>query len=164
MDGVIVLVVVLAAASAVGYATRVRQGRFRAQRASREISGTAAADSRPSAPSAGVLTAADLGASLGERATLVQFSTEFCTYCGPTRELLAEVARARDGVAFIEVDAAERLDLVRRLNVLSTPTVLVLTADGSIAQRAAGLPRKSDVLAAVGSVLHVGSDRGPAGE
>ena len=74
------------------------------------------------------------------------------------------MARGRDGVAFVEVDAAERLDLVRRLNVLSTPTVLVLAADGSIAQRAAGLPRKSDVLAAVGSVLHVGSDRGPAGE
>jgi thiol-disulfide isomerase/thioredoxin len=164
MAGVIVLVVVLAAASAVGYAARVRQGRFRAQRASREISGTAAADSRQAPPSAGVLTAADLGAPLGERATLVQFSTEFCTYCGPTRELLAEVARSRDGVAFVEVDAAERLDLVRRLNVLSTPTVLVLTADGAIAQRAAGLPRKSDVLAAVGSVLHVGSDRGPAGE
>jgi thiol-disulfide isomerase/thioredoxin len=164
MAGVIVLVVVLAAASAVGCAARVRQGRFRAQRASTELSGTAAADSRRASPSAGVLTAADLGASLGERATLVQFSTEFCTYCGPTRVLLAEVARARDGVAFVEVDAAERLDLVRRLNVLSTPTVLVLTADGSIARRASGLPRKSDVLAAVGSVLDVGSDRGPAGE
>ena len=46
--------------------------------------------------------------------------------------------------------------LVRRLNVLSTPTVLVLTADGSIARRASGLPRKSDVLAAVGGVLQDG--------
>jgi len=100
-----------------------------------------------------VLTGADLGASLGERATLVQFSTDFCTYCGPTRELLTEVARTSDGVAFVEIDAARRLDLVRRLNVLSTPTVLVLAADGSIAQRASGQPRKSDLLAAVGSVL-----------
>jgi len=100
-----------------------------------------------------MVTAAELGAPLGERATLVQFSTEFCAYCGPTRELLAEVAGARDGVAFVEVDAAQRLDLTRRLNVLSTPTVLLLAADGSIAQRASGKPRKSDVLAAVGSVL-----------
>jgi thioredoxin-like negative regulator of GroEL len=83
----------------------------------------------------------------------VQFSTEFCTYCGPTRELLAEVARSRDGIAFVEIDAAQRLGLARRLNVFSTPTVLVLTADGSIAQRASGQPRKSDVLAAVGGVL-----------
>ena len=102
------------------------------------------------------MTAAELGAPLGERATLVQFSTEFCAYCGPTRELLAEVAAARDGVAFVEVDAAQRLDLTRRLNVLSTPTVLLLAADGSIAQRASGMPRRSDVLAAVGSVLGEG--------
>jgi thioredoxin-like negative regulator of GroEL len=103
-----------------------------------------------------VVTAAELGAPLGERATLVQFSTEFCAYCGPTRELLAEVAGARDGVAFVEVDAARRLDLTRRLNVRTTPTVLLLAADGLIAQRASGKPSRSDVLAAVGNVLGEG--------
>jgi thiol-disulfide isomerase/thioredoxin len=154
--GLIVLVVVLAAASAVGSVVRLRQGRFRARRSSPGVSRTGRADSGPEQRAAGpVLTAADLGASLGERATLVQFSTEFCAYCGPTRELLAEVARerARAGVAFVEVDAAQRLDLARRLNIRSTPTVLVLAADGSIALRASGQPRKSDVLAAVGGVL-----------
>ncbi|MFY9865344.1 MAG: thioredoxin family protein, partial [Trebonia sp.] len=87
------------------------------------------------------------------RGTLVQFSSEVCAYCGPTRELLAEVARDRDGLAFVEIDATERFDLTRRLRVFSTPTVLVLAADGSIAGRASGRPRKSDVLAAVGTVL-----------
>lgn len=104
-----------------------------------------------------MLTAADLGTPLGERATLVQFSTEFCAYCGPTRDMLAEVARSRDGVTLIEIDAARRLDLARRLNVLSTPTVFVLAPDGSIAGRASGQPRKSDVLAAVGGVLEGGA-------
>ena len=83
----------------------------------------------------------------------MQFSSEVCAYCRPTRELLAEVARDRDGLAFVEIDATERFDLTRRLHVFSTPTVLVLAADGSIAGRASGLPRKSDVLAAVGTVL-----------
>jgi len=100
-----------------------------------------------------VLTAADLGAPLGRRATLVQFSTEFCTFCGPAREVLSEVAGSHDGVALVEIDAARRLDLAGRLNVLSTPTILVLAPDGSIAQRASGLPRKSDVVAAVSSVI-----------
>jgi thioredoxin-like negative regulator of GroEL len=104
-----------------------------------------------------VLTAADLGAPLGKQATLVQFSTEFCAYCGPTRDLLAEVAQSRDGVALIEIDAARRLDLARRLNVLSTPTVFVLAPDGSIAGRASGQPRRADVLAAVSSVLDGGA-------
>ena len=156
MGGLIVVLVVLAAASAVGLVMRRRQGRFRAQSSTSAVSRTQAADSSGPAAADGVLTAAELGAPLGERATLVQFSTEFCAYCGPTRELLAEVAGARDGVAFVEVDAVRRGDLTRRLNVLSTPTVLLLAADGSIARRASGKPRRSDVLAAVGSVLGEG--------
>ncbi len=71
---------------------------------------------------------ADLGAPLGAQVTLVQFSSEVCAYCGPTRELLTEVAAERDGMAFVEIDAAARMDLTRRLHVLSTPTVLVLDA------------------------------------
>lgn len=144
MDGgLIVVVAVLAVACAAGFAMRLRQGRFRP---------------RGDMPS-DALTAADLGAPLGARGTLVQFSTEFCAYCGPTRELLTEVARDRDGLAFVEVDAGQRLDLARRLRVFSTPTVLVLAADGSVAGRAAGRPRKADVLAAVGTVLGDGGAR-----
>jgi thioredoxin-like negative regulator of GroEL len=138
---------------------RLRQGRFRSKE-----SRTAAADSASSpAPSKTVLTAADLGAPLGQRATLVQFSSEVCAYCGPTRELLTEVARARDGLAFVEIDAAARLDLARRLHVFATPTVLVLAADGSVAGRASGQPRRSDLLAAIGTALGEG-DSGPADE
>jgi thiol-disulfide isomerase/thioredoxin len=143
--GLILLVAVLAVASATGFAMRRRQGRFR--------STGAAVAAVPSAAPVTVLTATDLGAPLGVRGTLVQFSSEVCVYCGPTRELLAEVARDRDGLAFVEIDATERFDLTRRLRVFSTPTVLVLAADGSVAGRASGRPSKSDVLAAVGAVL-----------
>lgn len=167
--GLIAVFAVLAAASVVGWGIRSRNGRFRAQAASSASLRTAGADStRAGTGSKAVLTVADLGAPLGERATLVQFSTDFCAYCGPTRELLADVAQSHDGVVLIEIDAAQRLDLARRLNVLSTPTVLVLTPDGSIAQRAAGQPRRSDVVAAVSSVLEAaaraGSDSGARGE
>jgi thiol-disulfide isomerase/thioredoxin len=151
VGGLIVLVVVLAVACSAGFGMRLRQGRFRSG-----ISRTSAADSAASPASGTVLTAADLRAPLGERATLVQFSTEVCAYCGPTRELLAEVARGRDGLAFVEIDAAQRLDLTRRLKVFSTPTVLVLAPDGSVARRSSGQPRKAELLAAVGSVLGEG--------
>ena len=149
--GVILVVVVLAVASAAGLAMRRRHGRFQSG-----SSGTYAADSGRSSASDVVLTAADLGAPLGMRGTLVQFSSEVCAYCGPTRELLTEVARSRDGLAFVEIDAAERLDLARRLRVFATPTVLVLGADGAVAGRASGRPRKSELLAAVGAVLGEG--------
>jgi hypothetical protein len=53
----------------------------------------------------------------------------------------------------VEIDAEARLDLVRELNILKTPTVLILDADGAIVQRAAGQPRKADVIAALGVVI-----------
>jgi thiol-disulfide isomerase/thioredoxin len=98
------------------------------------------------------LTEADLGSRLGGRATLVQFSTEFCAPCRPTRQILADVARAVDGVTHIEIDAAARLDLVRRLHVTSAPTILVLDPHGAVVSRAAGQPRQADVIAALGAV------------
>ena len=153
MSGLIAVLVVLAAASVVGLVMRLRLGRFRAQSSTSELSRTEAADSGRPAAARGVMTAAELGAPLGERATLVQFSTEFCAYCGPTRELLTEVARDREGISFVEIDAAARMDLTRRLRVLSTPTVLVLDALGGITSRASGPLRKAELLTAVGAAL-----------
>jgi thiol-disulfide isomerase/thioredoxin len=153
IGGLIVLVVVLAAASAAGLRLRARSGRFQGPKSTPISDRTVPGDSTPAAAPGTRLTSADLGASLGQRATLVQFSTEFCTYCGPTRELLAEVAQARDGVAFVEIDAADRMDLTRRLRVMATPTVLVLDPDGVIERRSSGQQRRSELLAAVGAVL-----------
>ena len=152
MGGLIVLVV-LVAASGVGVLLRRRQGTFKAtapQGGSAPLDGTALLGG--TGPGEGVLTPEDLGAPLGERATLVQFSTEFCANCPPTRRMLGQVAAEHQGVEVVEVDAAARLDLARRLRVYATPTILVLGPDGAITSRASGQPRKSDVLAAIGSV------------
>jgi thiol-disulfide isomerase/thioredoxin len=164
LTGLIILVVVLAAASVTGFVFRSRQGRFRhtppakaplaSTGSETALAGTDRAGTAGGIISAGsVLTAADLGAPLGERATLVQFSTEYCTYCGPTRDLLTEVAAEQDGVAFVEIDAAERMDLTRRLRVMATPTVLLLGPGGAIESRASGRPRKPELRAAVGVLL-----------
>ncbi|MBM7172876.1 thioredoxin family protein [Streptomyces sp. G44] len=99
------------------------------------------------------LGAAELGSDLGERATLVQFSSAFCQPCRATRRVLAEVAALVPGVAHVEIDAEDHLDLVRELRVLKTPTVLVLDAGGRVVRRAAGQPRKADVIAALGEAL-----------
>ncbi|MGA5413632.1 TlpA family protein disulfide reductase [Streptomyces pseudogriseolus] len=97
--------------------------------------------------------AAELGAGLGERATLVQFSSAFCAPCRATRRVLGEVADMVPGVTHVEIDAEARLDLVRRLGIERTPTVLVLDAGGRVVRRAAGQPRKADVIAALGAAL-----------
>jgi len=147
--GLIALAAALAVATAVGVALRRRAGRFRAGRAG-SAAGAGAERS--------VLTEADLGSALGEQATLLQFSTAFCAPCRPTRQMLARVAGMVDGVTHVEIDAAARLDLARRLHVTSTPTVLVLGPDGAIVKRAVGQPRQADVIAALGTLTGGGSD------
>ncbi|MDH2413334.1 thioredoxin family protein [Nocardioides sp. CER19] len=88
-------------------------------------------------------------AVLGERATLVQFSSAFCAPCRVTRRVLAEVAGVVPGVVHLEIDAEHHLEAVRRLGILRTPTTLVLDAAGHEVARAAGAPRKEQVLSAI---------------
>ena len=130
LTGLIVLGVALVVATAVGFGWRWASGRLRES-----------ADAR--------LTAAELGQPLGSQATLVQFSSAFCAPCRATRVLLADVAGKADGVRHVEIDVADRMDLVRRLSICRTPTVLVLGPQGQITRRASGLPRRPDVDAAL---------------
>ncbi|MFF4231749.1 TlpA family protein disulfide reductase [Streptomyces sp. NPDC001820] len=137
MTGLVVCAVVLAAASVYGLWQRHNGGRLkvRGRDAQRRLG------------------AAEIGADLGQRATLVQFSSAFCQPCRATRRTLAEVADMVDGVTHVEIDAEERLALVRELGILKTPTVLVLDAGGNIVSRASGQPRRADVIAALGQAV-----------
>ncbi|MFI6437967.1 TlpA family protein disulfide reductase [Streptomyces sp. NPDC050759] len=137
MTGLVVCVAVLAVASAYGVLQRRRNGRVRVR-------------GRDDGKRLG---AAELGEELGERATLVQFSSAFCAPCRATRRVLGEVAGMVPGVTHVEIDAEKNLDLVRALDILKTPTVLVLDADGRVVRRATGQPRKADVIAAVGEAV-----------
>ncbi|MGY1452755.1 TlpA family protein disulfide reductase [Streptomyces sp. SS8] len=136
--GLVVCLAVLALAGAFGMAHSRRNGRM-------TVRGRDAEER---------LTAGEVGAErLGERATLVQFSSAFCQPCRATRRILAEVAQMVEGVVHVEVDAESRLDLVRRLGIMRTPTVLVLDARGRITRRASGQPRRADVIAALGEAV-----------
>ncbi len=86
---------------------------------------------------------------LGERATLLQFSSAFCAPCRATRRVLADVASVVPGVRHVELDAEHHLDLVRRFGVTRTPTTLVLDGAGREVTRATGAPRKEQVVAAL---------------
>jgi thiol-disulfide isomerase/thioredoxin len=136
-EGVWVLVAVLVLASAFGAYRAVRDGRFRA--------------TKPNS----VLADTDIEHVLGERATLLQFSSAFCAPCRATRRILADVAAVVPGVEHVEVDAEQHLDLVRRVGILRTPTTLILDRHGRELSRASGAPRKEAVLASLGRALEV---------
>jgi thiol-disulfide isomerase/thioredoxin len=155
--GLIALLAAIVVALLGGAAWRQTNGRMRAPRADAVLAGvrtpgTQPGEASPAAPELR-LTGEQIGGELGERATLVQFSSAFCAPCRATRRVLADVAHMTSGVEYVEIDAESRLDLVRRLNVLRTPTVLVLDADGGVVRRASGQPRKADVIAAIGAAV-----------
>ena len=93
------------------------------------------------------ISAADIGSELGSRVTLVQFSSAFCTPCRATRALLSDITADLDDVKHIEIDAEKNLDLVRKLDIRSTPTTLVLDRKGIEIGRAIGAPKRAEILA-----------------
>lgn len=93
----------IAISAAVGLLLKAASGRVR----------VGAADSRP-------LVHPDqlgVGIAFGSSATLVQFSTEFCS---GARRVLSEVSATTDGVAYLDVDVTNRADLVRRFSILQS--------------------------------------------
>lgn len=164
--GVIVLVV--AAVFAVGFGTwrLFTDGRFRGTHAIRHAERHAARGRHDAAGPDGtppveavasrpdpLLSATEWAGQIGERATLVQFSTAFCAPCRVARRTLGEVAAVVPGVVHLEIDAEHHLDLVRRLGIMRTPTTIVLDGEGHEVQRASGAPSKAQVIEAIGAAL-----------
>ena len=123
-------------------------GRFRGTHVVRRSGAAAVAADAPADRPAADLVAA-LGEPLGERATLLQFSSAFCAPCRATRRVLADVAGLVEGVAHVEVDAEHHLDATRALGILRTPTTVVLDATGVEVTRATGAPTRDQVLSAL---------------
>lgn len=150
--GAWILLAALALALGAGLWRAATDGRFRGThrvRGAGEQPAAAETGGPATAPGPAAEVVAGLGEPLGSRATLLQFSSAFCAPCRATRRVLGEVAEALPGVAHVEVDAEHHLEAVRRLGVLRTPTTLVLDATGHEVARAAGAPRKEQVLAAL---------------
>ena len=98
------------------------------------------------------ITPSDIGTELGSRVTLVQFSSAFCTPCRATRALLTDITADLDDVKHIDIDAEKNLDLVRRLDIRSTPTTLVIDKSGLEVGRAVGAPKRAEVLATLSAI------------
>lgn len=141
------LVAAVALAIVAGLLLRRRAKGFRPVRGADGLEASAAVD--PTSR----LDPAELGVdALGERATFVHFSSAFCAPCRTTRQTLSQVSKVAEGVRHVEIDAESQLELVRRVGVRRTPTVLVLDADGRILTRASGALRKADVLAVLDAI------------
>jgi thiol-disulfide isomerase/thioredoxin len=146
-SGAYVAVAAVLVALVAGGWLALTNGRFRGTHAVRGV--TAPGEPAP----ASVLEGSPWEAQLGERATLLQFSSAFCAPCRAARRVLTDVADRTDGVRHLEVDAEHHLEVVRRLGILRTPTTLVLDAHGREVGRATGAPTNAQVVDALAAAL-----------
>lgn len=161
MTGAWILLAAVVLAVAGGLWRARTDGRFRANGrtapAVSAVSDEATAPAEPSAPAQPTAweraAASGVEAEPGERVTLLQFSSAFCAPCRATRRVLGEVAEVVPGVAHVEVDAEHHLELTRELNILRTPTTIVLDAAGREVTRATGAPTKQQVLAGIDAAI-----------
>ncbi len=132
------IVVLLALASAYGFWDKKRSGKINVK-----------ADDRHS------VSESEIGNSLGEHATILQFSSAFCTPCRATRSTLSSVVSHYPKIKHVEVDAESHLELVRRLDIRQTPTTLFLNAQGKEIARAVGAPKRDQVVTALNNLARV---------
>ena len=135
MDNYLPILIVLTLASAYGFWYQRSRGKVKVKSSTKTA-----------------ITPSDIGAELGSRVTLVQFSSAFCTPCRATRALLTDITADLDDVKHIDIDAEKNLDLVRRLDIRSTPTTLVIDKSGVEVGRAVGAPKRAEVLATLSAI------------
>ena len=138
MQTALLIVVVLTLASAYGVWDKKRSGAIKNKVDERHL-----------------VSANEIGSELGEQATILQFSSAFCTPCRATRSTLSTVVTHYPKIKHIEVDAESNLDLVRRLDIRQTPTTLFLNASGKEIARAVGAPKRDQVISALENLVRV---------
>jgi len=135
MHSLLIVAAVLIIALAYGFVDRSRTGKV-----------TVKEDSRHQ------VSASEIGSELGEVATVLQFSSAFCTPCRATRSTLSSVISHYPKIKHVEVDAESKLDLVRRLDIRQTPTTLFLNSEGKEIARAVGAPKRDQVVNALARI------------
>ena len=142
--GAWIAVAAVVVAMALGLYRAATDGRFRG---THRVRGAEPTTDEPNGPVGdSVVAGTPWSGELGERATLLQFSSAFCAPCRATRRILSDVADTTPGVRHIDVDAEHHLDVVRRLGVMRTPTTLILDDAGRELGRATGVPSREQVL------------------
>ena len=134
---VVVIVGLVAVATALGFAWKSQQGRV--HRASGNT----------------VVRIKDVPGirRFGSGATLLQFSTEVCSPCRATHTVLDGLATELPSVTHVDLDVTNRPDLAAQFHIMQTPTTLILDRTGTIRARIGGAPRRADVVAALESIL-----------
>jgi len=84
---------------------------------------------------------------------LLFFSSNFCEPCMATRKVLTEVSALVPAARIAELDVVRDSDEAERASIRVTPTVVVLSEDGTEVFRAEGVPTVNQVLVALAKAV-----------
>jgi len=94
----------------------------------------------------------EFGGKYGSRLTILQFSTTFCSECRTAKSIVKDVVKNSKDITYFEVDAESNLDLVRRVDIRSTPTTIFLDSKGFEIARAKGAPKRDQLIKAIKAI------------
>jgi thioredoxin-related protein len=94
----------------------------------------------------------EFGEKYGSRLTILQFSTTFCSECRTAKAIVKDVVKDSKDITYVEVDAESNLDLVRRVDIRSTPTTIFLDSEGFEIARAKGAPKRDQLIKAIKAI------------
>ena len=98
------------------------------------------------------ISQAEFAGSCGRRATILQFSTTFCSQCRAAKSLISDVIKNQSDISYVEIDAESNLELVRRVDIRSTPTTLFLDSAGFEIARATGAPKRDQLIKVISAL------------
>jgi len=133
MNSLPLLALILLLASVIGIYYRMRNGVIRKKRRTH-------------------IGEAEFAGSYGKRATILQFSTSFCSQCRAAKSLISDTVKDHRDISYFEIDAESHLELVRRVDIRSTPTTLFLDKDGYEIARATGAPKRDQLIKVITSL------------
>ena len=128
-------ILVLLVASAFGFWWKQNQGRMKGAKGPHNF-----------------ITKNEIGIDLGERVTIVQFSSSFCSPCKATAAIIGNLIKEMKDVAYVQIQSEQNLALIEKFDIKSTPTVIFFNSFGMEVGRATGTPTNDQVLAAIASV------------
>jgi thioredoxin-related protein len=131
-SALLAIVALVAGATAIGLVVRARAGRVSLSLRDE------AADARLAVP--------------GAEVTLLQLSSPVCSACAVMRRVTEELVAGEPSLARRELDVTEHPGLASAHNVLSTPTTLLVDAQGIVRGRIVGAAKPAAVRDAVRSV------------
>ena len=133
MESLSLLVLILLISTAIGFWYRSKNGVIRKKRRLH-------------------ISEAEFAGRYGERITILQFSTTFCSQCRAAKSLISDVVKDEKDISYLEIDAESNLALVRKVDVRSTPTTIFLDKDGYEIARATGAPKRDQIQKVIASL------------